>query len=685
MTLHPEALALIRSSFNKSMWPKNEVPEEVWPDRLIDIGVFIMDMMVMIRSIQNITGNRISKSLGLQWERFDDKIDRLIRTIEENILMENEAENIDGLEEEVVKRLDETVDIEDLHQWDTRPMKCVEYARFVSILVKRIINSDNNGISPHTVILRFDRPAKTRGNKWVQEQRDATPLKVDKNVTDFKHLFSDDFDMPGNIENIFYSSKAKRFFYQYLYDYLVRRAFTEIPEGKIIIIDGLVSSDVTRACKEEGFPVMLKWDPFSKSMVSKIMHEEWYHFEAEADIGVGFWIFKLMNYYRQLKHGKRGPDDVLQISDFNIRRTDNEVFVVSSDDGDIIPTMLLLISKIATKKCEEQRKKLTDLRPGDILDGQVIFIRKAMKYAEEPYEGRELARRQAINEKRKLEKAAGNKNVRMMPLYKNLKQIYYISVEDLYLDIINSDISGVMGADDNLWYDSLRFCPYPAEVLSALCFIAGCDYAKSIPYFNFRAMFNMMLEKPEKYGKLILKEKISQIGDANSKFDFDLDPGANIPYKYIVDADILISMVQEAYKAKFTGEKGAIQETMNVFDFMDIGQVKISHLLSTHPLAGDDNVTIVGHVYKGPTYKSFRDGSMSFDGLYVRAACLAWCLAYFGNGSIPGWVVQDPFSIDGETGLPLYGFEKKNPAEDIKAGNVRYAKKVNRQRYYECF
>lgn len=292
----------------------------------------------------------------------------------------------------------------------------------------------------------------------------------------------------------------------------------------------------------------------------------------------------------------------------------NEDCIVASEDGDAIIIGLL--------------QSLKRVKEDGTLTGPRMLIRKRQVVGRIPYEGEEL-------EKRLIEKQ-NNKFIRLDRL---VQSSHYIDIDQLRELIIN----------DSSWYGGNKSdCPYPVELFCVLAFMPGNDFFKSFPMVQFNTLWKVFTANPKKYGKMVI------VDVDNPKSQCVASPIRPLCYKII--RTIYLTFVWDCLKVAFPRCKDA----QTLTDMLkDIPQFYTKY--APDPDTGESpKVTIP-----------------SLGRLNSSAANLAWCLAYFGNGSIPDskHTLDYPLAED-EDGNPKFGWELKDASKRATISNVKFSDRV---------
>lgn len=479
----------------------------------------------------------------------------------------------------------------------TRLMTCEEYAQLVAAPTQRLISLENG---PCCVGMIFDRPGKTRRAKYTQYHKRKNDDPAYEMPEDGSNPFQDSMPLPATVNSIFKTLKAKQCFYTYLFEFLTTKAFADlIGPGKRVIIDGLMRYEHGKES-----PVEVYYDEEEQRVRWRDMCETLYHPEAEADVRVFYW-----DSYMKRNMQRYSPDvDVIS--------------TIESDDGDVFMTALLHASKAYSV---EER----------VVRAPKTYVRKKLVYAREHYTGEELERR-----KRKKER------VKSTPLFRSVKQNYYVDVNELVSNMYECAYSGCKEAEEvkgTCWYGSLQDCPHPVETYVALGFLAGCDYVEGFPQIGFGCMWKCFLSNPARYGRMIIAENTMQ----------DNEFAADSVFRYGVDARVFVEFIRDCMADKFARIRDKLEDGCSL----------------------NEAFQLIKENYPAKSYAKCHD--MTEDTVYVLAANLAWTLSYFGNGGIPNHTVDDDMRKD-EHGLSVHGYELKDPTKPPRSDNVIFSKRVTR-------
>ena len=492
MTLDSDGLAWIRRFFPRGFYPKNENYEEdegEWPDDLIESQVFIMDILIYLRGMPRtyIKGGE------------------------------------DDMETEDVSNVNNNNNNEDLVKINT----CGDVMESLLAHIKKVLNSENN---VKVAILRMDLSGKTPKAKYVGYAKRYDNIKayeIPEGVAD-DDVFKDDMELPCTINSIFKSYRAKKLFYRYMTNYILRN-FKEIPIGKRLILDGGITEMESDTPLE---PIVLyNAGEYQDEYIIQTdrMSEEYYlsHI-GEADIGMIFWCNKL-----------------------NLPPS-----VIMSEDGDLIIIALLQCRKRITKKGK--------------LDENKIFIRKKKVIGKRKLEDHVIAKKQELRDRLDPE------NKRKVRNFKLIKQAEYIDIDRLYRNII----------DMNLWYGGkclldgnsepiiknnnvVPACLNPVETLCTLLFMAGNDYVKRLPNVGFTKIWQVFTENATEYalGYMVLIRKRLRRRFPNTESP-NLDSDDNIyVHKYGIHWDRFEKFVLLLFRKAFP--KCTVKHSATLEDFLE--------------------------------------------------------------------------------------------------------------------
>ena len=325
MTLSSDVIKFIRSMYgNKCIYPKiannitsnanaNDITVNtfnIWPENLSLYKNIVIDSMVNIRSMSNTV-------------------------------------NIDGFE---------------------RTMTCLEFVSNIAESSVKIIRENKEQIK--ILIFRLDRLNATaicKGAIYGERYKNIKEYELDEFATESP--FNDQNDMPDDIHSIFKNFKARKLFYVYLTNHLIK-SFSCIDCDQKVIIDGGI---LDYNDKYDGPIIIFKNNEslngeYKPIKVKKLCEGEFYLKEGEADLGCPFWAHKL-----------------------------SSKSIIQSEDGDMILISMLQVSRQiylaqTHKYFKDKKSALEDLSLDYTKYNFDSIIRKKMTYGYISYEGEELER-----------------------------------------------------------------------------------------------------------------------------------------------------------------------------------------------------------------------------------------------------------------------------------------------------
>ena len=575
----------------------------LWDQRLVHPNIVIFDIMTRVRGIDYSSGGVV----------------QLARTLEERMMlaeeMLNDTDDGGGATASVAATTSEGSFYPTGIEPGTRIMSCDEYAALVFAPIVSLLTAERVMVppteqeeedevryyyqGPHTIVIVFDRPGRTRRSKYTQYEKryaDVIPYVL---PTDGSNPFGDGMPLPDSIESVFCNLEAKNLLYEYLFAYFVTHAlgqpvsdaldsitdeqhrmlrdyeqqdhtpllqpvFCEANSHCKVIIDGLLS----RPERGRDTPIQVYFDQHQQRVRWEFLEDQvYYHAEAEADLRVWFWRLHLQRLHPHHE----------------------ACTLVDSKDGDIIMSGLLQTAKtLDLEAASKQKQRQTRAR-------KPTFVRKPYSYGRDPYKGaeREVREQMKLDDPKlrvrmdksvfqtayfdldqtaesilrsrfTLEDGDGGVSKHM---YEFLKDCYDKRVErrrNMDHEDDESDDAAVVDYEllqaSYCWYKRPSVCKHPIETFVALGYLAGCDYIQSLPYISFNAMWEQFLTDPARYKDLILVQEIDT-KTTLIKTEFTAAVAAttthrkgsdklNTPYRYGVQHSVLKQLVLDCIQAK---------------------------------------------------------------------------------------------------------------------------------------